>query len=159
MRPWEGFRRWTRERALNGREASIDRIRELRGGCRLCCSANDPVVLDSIAVMGMALSFAVRLRKRKSGVDHTQSAKNDAISVKPGGSCTTRYVLSLRASFVTLAKWKNQMKWSTRTKTQDAMNDGDFKSITGQLSEKFWRYTRWHRIEKSVCGRGRPSVK
>jgi hypothetical protein len=38
--------------------------------------------------VGSVLSFALRLRKRKSGVSHTQIAKNVAISPNAGGFTT-----------------------------------------------------------------------
>ena len=63
---------------------------------------NETVLPDTV---GMALSFALRLKKRKSGVNHTHIAKNEAISAKPG-TCVfpALYALVCLTSLVMRAK-------------------------------------------------------
>lgn len=40
---------------------------------------------------------------------------------------------------------------------QEAMKENDDKEMRGHVLEKFCRYTAWHRIENSICGRGNES--
>jgi len=48
------------------------------------------------------------------------------------------------------AKWKNHMKWSATTRMQDAMKDREVREMTGHVSEKFCRYTRWQIMENAI---------
>lgn len=70
------------------------------------------------------------------------SVKNVATSAKPGGEGVLEvrpYVRCdrCRASCVILAKWKNQIKWSATTRTQDKMKDTEEREMIGHAYEKF----------------------
>lgn len=59
--------------------------------------AEDPAVREGVETdsscnlpkEGMTLSFALKLRNRNNGMNHTHTAKNAATSMKLGGSLTT----------------------------------------------------------------------
>ena len=93
--------------------------------------------------MGRVLSFALKLRKRNSGVSQTQSPKKVAMSPKVGGLTTgpPRYALcaASRASCERRAKWKNHRKWSATTRMHEATKEGEVREMTGHVYEKFWR--------------------
>lgn len=111
------------------------------------------LMASRVPVVGRVLSLALRLRKRNSGMSHTQIPKKVAISPKEGDFTTgpPRYALcdTWRASCVTCAKWKNHIKWSTTTRMHDATNDREERGMTGHESEKFCRYVTWQSIENA----------
>jgi hypothetical protein len=55
-------------------------------------------------------------------------------------------------------KWKNQTKWSTTTRTQEAMKEWEVREMSGHESEKFWRYMTWQRMENAILCAGSESV-
>lgn len=76
-----GFSIWKLTEGEPKRERNEKRGGERKEGKRVTLARNSPEV-------GSVLSFALRLRKRKSGVSHTQIAKNVAISPKVGSFTT-----------------------------------------------------------------------
>lgn len=81
---------------------------------------------------GRALSFALKLRKRKSGTSHTHSPKKVATSAKPGACLSTPRRLPARiplcaaacASRLRSEKYKNHAMWLMMERKQDAMKAG-----------------------------------
>jgi len=120
------------------------------------------LVASSGPDVGSVLSFALRLRKRKSGVSQTQIAKNVAISPNAGGLTTGPPRYAWRAAWCALCvrreKWKNQTKWSTTTRTHEATKEWEVREMSGHESEKFCRYTTWQRMENAILWAGRESV-
>jgi len=95
---------------------------------------------------GRALSFALKLRNKNSGTNHTQTAKNAATSMKAGASslpCPLPYryfgPLYRLASWAFAAKWKNHVKWSATTRIQERMKRGEMREMKGHVEEKFER--------------------
>jgi hypothetical protein len=114
---------------------------------------------------GITLSFALKLRKRNNGMNHTQMAKKVATSMNVGASlsvlgCAEYRYLDARYFFASCAipaKWKNQTKWSTTTRMQDKIKVGDVNEMNGHDLEKCCKYTKWQRIPKTRYQKGRPS--
>lgn len=70
-------------RPRDGKNESIDRKSDTR--CRGNCVAVAEGESGFDIEVGRALSFALRLKNRKSGANHTHIPKKVAISVKEGG--------------------------------------------------------------------------
>ena len=91
---------------------------------------------------GRALSFALRLKKRKRGTNQTQTAKKAAISINVSSPAAYPLPFGVEAdpylylgpfhffcSCALWAKWKNQVKWSATTRTHDARNFRDVNEM------------------------------
>lgn len=115
--------------------------------------------------LGITLSFALRLRKRKSGTNQTQIAKKDATSMNVGASLTGcawylyRAARERFASCATAAKWKNHMKWSATTSAHESRNVPLVREMYGHVELKCCRYTTWQKMPNTICQKGSRSVK